>query len=300
MGIEYVKHSEINFEKWDQMVRGFEYGYISDESFFLNTFGKWDALIVGDYEGGMALPYIRRFGIKKLYQPFFSQRCTWFGTNADTTNKTIFQHIKKHFYLLHFNTNIEPNIGRLSVKQRTNYTLSLEKSYEDMVKNFSKSVRKRLQKNSGLDIILETKNLDSDALIDLYRKAYGDLNPQLKEIHYQKLKSIIQLAEEKSQILSIKVFSSNELVAGLMFFHYKNKLVYALGAPTQRGRKMNALTFAFAYLIKKFENTSQVIDFEGSNIPSVAGFYASFGAEKSYFYEIVYRMRFVKCFFALK
>lgn len=272
------------------MVRSFEYGYISDESFFLNISSKWDALILGDYEGGIALPYIRKFGIKKLYQPLLSQRCTWFGTNSEAINVAVFQYIKKHFFLLHFNTNIHPNIEGFTVKQRTNYTLSLEKNYGDLASNFSKSVRKRLQKNSGLEIVLETQNLDSDALIGLYRNAYGVLNPQLKEVHYQKLKTIILLADEKSYILSVKVFSRSELVAGLMFFHYKNRLVYALGAPTQRGRQLNALTFVFAFLIQKFQNTNQILDFEGSNIPSVADFYASFGAGKSHFYEILNRL----------
>jgi hypothetical protein len=294
MGIQYVKHSAIDFEKWDQMVRSFEYGYISDESFFLNSSSKWDALILGDYEGGIALPYIRRFGIKKLCQPLFSQRCSWFGTNNDAIIVAVFQLIKKHFFLLHFNTNIQPNIEGFTVKQRTNYSLSLENSYEDLACNFSKSVRKRLQKNSGLEIVLETQNLNSDSLIGLYRNAYGALNPQLKEVHYQKLKTIIQLAEEKGQILSVKVFSGSELVAGLMFFHYKNRFVYALGAPTPSGRQLNALTYVFAFLIQKFENSNQILDFEGSNIPSVADFYASFGAEKSHFYEIRYRLGFLK------
>lgn len=272
------------------MISQFKEGYISDESFFLNTITKWDAIIIGDYEGGMALPYIKKFGIKKLWQPPFIQRLTLYSVD-DATNNEVFELICKNYRWFHFNLDFQPeNLhSKCIIKERKNYFLPLDNTFENMAQNFSKSVRKKLNQGTTLSINFSQNNIDFTRFFELYQKAYGALNPQIKTAHYKNLHQICNIAAKQGQILAVDVTFANETVAGLLFFIYKNKITYFLGAPNSKGRELNALSFALFEVMKKYQNSNYILDFEGSSIPSVAAFYASFGAELECFYEIKYR-----------
>lgn len=273
------------------MISHFGNGYISDESFFLNAITKWDAIILGNYEGGIALPFIKKFGIKKLWQPPFIQRLTLFGIDDEKMANEVFKLICKNYQWFHFNLDFKPDIlhHRCIIKERKNYVLPLNCSFYLLSQNFSKSVRKKLKQGSSLLVQHHDKDINYNKFFELYRNAYGALNPQITSKHFESLSRICKVAEQNDQLFAVEVKNAEETVAGLLFFIYKNRITYFLGAPTAQGRNCNALSFALFDVMRKYQNADLMLDFEGSSIPSVATFYASFGAELEYFYEVKYR-----------
>ena len=75
MPVHYITYQQIDKSKWDNCIdtaaNGLVYGY----SFYLDAMAKhWDALVLDDYEAVMPLTWRKKFGIRYLYQPAFTQQ----------------------------------------------------------------------------------------------------------------------------------------------------------------------------------------------------------------------------------
>src|SRR5690606_10879689 len=84
--IRYVRHKDIDQEKWDQAIDKSYNGLIYGYSFMLNQMAgkRWDALIQGDYEAIFPLAWNTKFGMPYLYQPYLCQQLGLFSRNKTT------------------------------------------------------------------------------------------------------------------------------------------------------------------------------------------------------------------------
>ena len=53
-------------------------------------------------------------------------------------------------------------------------------------------------------------------------------------------------------------------------------------------KKNGAMTLLITTIIKKYQNSEYILDFEGSMVKGVASFYKSFGAEKEVYSLLAY------------
>ena len=73
--IRFIRNVEIDRSKWDQCISGSPFGIVYAWSWYLDRIcTHWDALIWGDYLYVMPLVNNRKFGIRYIYQPFFTQQ----------------------------------------------------------------------------------------------------------------------------------------------------------------------------------------------------------------------------------
>ena len=82
--IEFYKRSQIDVVKWDSLVRQSFMRLIYFESWYLDsmTNSNWNALIYGDYEFVMPLPFREKYFIQYIYQPFITQRLGVIGKDG--------------------------------------------------------------------------------------------------------------------------------------------------------------------------------------------------------------------------
>ena len=280
--LKYLSSSQINKQQWDALVSASNNSLVYNFSWYLDQFSEWDAIILGEYDGAIALPRKKKMALSFLYQPSFIQKCQWFGQELTTeTQVHLSKLLKSKFSLLEINT--DSTLG-FNYVERVNLILPL-KNYSEIRANYSKTLRKNITKNhSKLEVVNSIEGVQDT--INLYKAAYGTLNAQLIDKDYINL---INLVSERSEnFFHLQVKHENELVAGLLFAVGKNRLHYILGAPTPQGRKLNALSVALDYLIYKHTENNMILDFEGSSIPPVKKFYESFGAQNEPFYTIKY------------
>lgn len=248
---------------------------------YIDAFCQWDVIVLDDYEGGIILPITKSMGMSKIYQPAFIQKCAWLGDSLLPDEEVrLFDLIKSQNNWYHFNTSLKTTS---KCKSRINQILPLT-NYEEVRKQYSKSLRKNIDKNTK-DLIT-TSGMDAKQTVGLYQKAYGKLNPHLKQSHYE---ALVKLTKSNSELFNnVHVYKDNEVVASLLFAKYNNRLHYILGAPSAEGRKLNALSVGLDYIIRENCDGKSTLDFEGSSIPSVYNYYKSFGALEETFYEVEY------------
>ncbi len=75
MVIKYLKHKDIDKNKWDECINEAPNGLIYGMSWYLDRVCPgWDALVSDDYEAVMPLPWKQKMGLKYVYHPLFAQQ----------------------------------------------------------------------------------------------------------------------------------------------------------------------------------------------------------------------------------
>ena len=150
MKITYLPQANIDKQKWDQCIETAGNGLIYAWSFYLDAMSKnWDALIMNDYEAVMPLTWNKKYGIYYLYQPFFTAQLGVFGNNLSSKIvQSFLESIPVKFKYWDFNLN-EKNLFAIpgfKMYERSNYILSLEKSYEELYGSLCKESPEKHQK----------------------------------------------------------------------------------------------------------------------------------------------------------
>jgi len=132
--IQYLTNKEIDKTLWNACIDKASNGLIYAYSFYLDAMvDNWDALILGNYEAVMPLPWRKKWGFYYLYQPAFVAQLGLFGNNLSSELLTAFLNaIPKKFGYWDFTLNHRNvfAVTGFSLHQRSNFVLDLNKSYE--------------------------------------------------------------------------------------------------------------------------------------------------------------------------
>ena len=296
MNIKYVHHRSIDLAQWDEVVSegvlNVPYAY----SWYLDivTRKRWDALIADDYRFIFPLPYTRKYkvlGSKKYVHPLFNQQLGVFSKEPFGMEElqAFLQSIPAEFKLMLNNgKNLKwYNEGAdFTFRERSNFTLDLSSSYEELRSNYSKSLKKRLRKAKDSHS-LKLDDLSPKALVDTYRKVLNT-KVQLKPRHYQLILRLIQEAiqRNKGQIWTSRL-QSGEIGAAGFFFMDNGRIINLFGTSTPIGYSSYSMHYLLDALIQEYAGQKGwLFDFEGSSIPSIAQFFASFGSSDVPYWEV--------------
>jgi len=275
--IAYIAHKNLDIVKYDTCVEQSTNVRIYAYSWYLDCVAdNWDALVLNDYEAVMPLPRRKKYGLNYIYQiPWVQQLGIFSKDNIDELLiQNFIDHIPKKYVLVDYNFNSKNNFSSKYVVKRINYVLNLDKSFEEISQNYNKN-RKRIIRREFSDYIID-KNGSVEDFLDLYINQ--NINYKTHKDSYEKLQHLLNVKHSSVHIWN--VYKNEELLAGLVWLNDKNRITYLLPVATDLAKKDNIPTFIINELIKEYQNTNYILDFEGSMIEGVANFYRSFGAVK--------------------
>ncbi len=289
MSIRFFSNRDIDRVAWDACVEAAPVSLAYANSWYLDAVcdGAWNALVLDDYRAVMPLPYRRKWGIDYLSQPAFTQQLGVFGLVSAEEYRQFLHAIPRNYWLadLQLHTGTPANLHGL--KARTTYWLNLERPYETIYAGYSKDARKNLRNletHSGPTAV--TDCFDFDLHIANYRAAYGAMNPNLDNEAYRRFLDAMEAAaaRQKLEALQINDCKGTPLAMGI-FLKSRQLLHYVMGAPVQ-GADSGGVHGIIDALIRRYAGSPFTLDFEGSEIPSVAYFYAKFGALPQHYYAL--------------
>ncbi len=283
--IQYLPHSKIDKARWDKCISEAGNGLIYGYSFYLDHMAKhWDALVLKNYEAVMPLTWNKKFGIHYLYQPPFTASLGIFGNNLNTEIiKEFILRIHTKFRLIeislnHANTFSSDLLSQFTIS-RTNYILWLNKNYNELYngyrENHQRSIRKSLQEG-----IVIKKNIEIDEIIELNKNQMKDI-VSLSDDDYNRFKKLYGLLAAKNKAITYGIMNSqNQLLSSCVFFFSHKRAYYILAGNHPDSRNTGASHTLIDAFIKEHANQDMILDFEGSDIESLALFYSGFGATK--------------------
>jgi hypothetical protein len=286
-GLIYLEHKKIDYKKWDNCIVNAGNSRVYAMSWHLDRTAEiWDALVLGNYDFVMPLPVRKKWGIKYIYQPLFSQQLGIFPAPSEEIASLFYTKVASLFRYSDVQINSQNLV--LSMKDiefvlRENYLLELTKKYKNISSGYSNNASRNIAKSrknnlhyvSGLRIedYLEFKESNSQ--------------PQLNKYDFIRLKSLIAIGQYKGIGEISGVYSSdNRLCAAVYFCRWKDRLIYMNAATSSMGKEVGGMYFLLDQFIRQSAGTGMVLDLEGSMIPGVARFYSGFGARPESYHQL--------------
>ncbi len=278
--IQYLTNRKIDKVKWDDCISKAENGLIYAYSFYLDTMAKhWDALVLNDYEAVMPLTWNSKYGINYLYQPFITAQLGVFGnTITEEMVGKFAQAIPTSFRLIEISLNSRNIFGAptgFSI-HRSNYVLDLNKPYQTLFDNYRENIRRNIKKAEQVGCKVR-KDFDVGEVIALaVQQMKGQNNESTDNIN--RFRKLYQYLQEKKMATTYGIVLNNELLASCVFFFSHHRAYYILVGNHPNGKTIGASHFLIDAFIKDNAGKEMLLDFEGSDISSLAFFYSSFGA----------------------
>jgi hypothetical protein len=281
--IQYLPYAQIDKTKWDKCITEADNGLIYSYSFYLDHMTKhWDGLVANDYQTIMPLTWNEKYGIHYLYQPAFTASLGIFGRNlTEPIIEEFVEAIPKKFKLVE----ISLNHGNLISSPppfliwRANYILPLNKSYDQLYSGYRENHQRNIQKSLQAGNLVR-KNIPAEEIIQLNKEQFRNIN-EIAEGDYEKFKKLYQLLSTQNKAITYGVTNDKDkLLSSCVFFFSHKRAYYILAGNHPDGRNTGASHALLDAFIKDHAGSDLVLDFEGSDIETLALFYNGFGAIK--------------------
>jgi hypothetical protein len=284
---QYVQWSEVDPLKWNDCICTADNGHVYALVEFLNhTAHKWDALIYGNYEFVMPLPWKKKYGIRYVYSPPFIQQLGVFGKNVDPVlSAQALDMASTCFHYIDYKVNDSFNDEAEMSTVKTNYVVDLDRNYESIREGYTTQCVSNLQKADRRGCELE-ETLPVSEVIRLFRAAYGSMHSANQNDYDRFEKLMNNPMDFKVHSFGVREKQTNELLCGALILQFRNRLYYAMAAPTEKGRNARATYFFIDQMIRRFAGSGMIFDFEGSELPNVAAFYQRFGPAKEQYTHV--------------
>ena len=279
--IHYLQQYEINKTKWNECISNADNGLIYAQSFYLDNMAKrWDALVMGDYEAVMPLTANKKYNIHYLYQPAFTASLGIFGNDlTEILIENFINTIPKKFKLIEIALNYKNTISTFSksILIKNNYTLNLNKSYNELYAGYKENIKRNIKKALQLHCVCK-KNIPVKDVIELSWPTLQSLT-NTSEDDYTRFENVYNYLNKKNQAITYGIYSANEeLLASCVYFFDNKRAYYILVGNHPNGKTMGASHFLIDRFINDYAEQNLLLDFEGSDIRNLAYFYSSFGA----------------------
>lgn len=285
----FLKHQEINKQKWDSIINQCFNSKIYGSSKYLDIISpNWNAFVHKDWNWVFPIPSKKKHLIPIIIQPTFCQQLGFFRKTPTTDipiDSIISDLNKKYpFIVYRFLVDNSVTISRKLIK-RTTYILPLKDNYEINYKNFSSSHKKNLKRSKKSDTsIIESEDYKTlvDLIYDMYsEKKLGDV----KNKNFNALLNLFKLGIKNPQTKFYYVTNSkNKIIAGACFMNYHNQ--YLLFSGSNAEGYSSKSTFALVnHFIFNHSSLDAYLDFSGSDIKGIAEFNKGWGAQLQEYYE---------------
>jgi hypothetical protein len=166
----------------------------------------------------------------------------------------------------------------LKTTKRVNHFLHLDKKAEALEQDYHRLAR-RMCKAAEAENIEIIRDIGPRDVIDLYRKEYGARHSHVKDAVYERLTACADKAFLQGHARTYLALLPDGGIAAFYLVLSDERFVYStLGGSTAKGKEKSAFYLLTDAAIKDHADSARIFRFEGSDIPGVASFDASFGS----------------------
>lgn len=284
MQIWHLRHQDINKARWDRAIKQSENGSLYGWSWYLDVVCPgWEALVNKDFSAIMPLPNRSRMGIPYLFQPLLSQQLGVFSkvTPDASTVEAFIRHIPKKYRWVHMTLNRQNQMDppNIRMNKHTTFRLDLVLPYPHLQKQYHQNTRRNLKRIETGSLIYDP-HITPESFLKLLSQDPGKgsriLLSQENETTFIRLLNTL-IDHDAGCIPAVKNHDGVYLAAALLGYSHQ-QYYYLAPAQIPEGRDQRAVFYLIDQFIKVHAGRALVLDFEGSDIESLARFYSGFGA----------------------
>ena len=283
--LKYVENKNINREKWDSLIANSVNGFVYSTSSYLDIVcDSWDALIYDDYEIVMPLPVKKKYGIKYITQPNFSQQLgiIYIDKPEDDVISKFTVFLKNSFLYFALNLNFDNKINSLKFIDKTNLVLDLNNSFDVISRGFSKNTKRNINKSKKEEFTISI-NKESKSFTNFF---VSNLTEKVPEQTINILNNILDYSFDNEIGEVYSVLKDDELLASVFILKSFNRYIYLAATSSNKGKELRAMFYLLNYFIENNCNSNTILDFEGSDVEGVKRFYKGFNAKEQNYKHI--------------
>ena len=284
--IRFLKHSEIDPEKWNQAVRNSLSTNVLAEYELLDLLtdgDTWHALVENDYEAVMPLPTRKKGVLKYVYTPFFLPQMGLFSEHEITPQKVadFLYEISKHYVLADVLMNEKTESGH-GDHEFVSHSLSLYLTYNELYSQFHENTRRNIkaaQKQQVRVTVQEEKIAD---IIALFRTNKGSEEAvHFRENDYARLQHVADylLKHNLLEVYGVRTMQ-NELAAGALFVKDGKRRWFWFSGRNNSLSESKPMFLLLDTYIRDHSESDLYLDFNGSSNPNVARLYQGFDGKR--------------------
>lgn len=278
--IKRISRKNLNIEKYDTCIAQSLQSKIFGFSWYLDIVAdNWDIYVLNDYEAVMPVPWRKKYGIKYVYQPLWTLQLGFFSLEKEDENEFLIKLFDDFKYVdLRMNPKNYSSLFTGFAKEKTMQIISLENSYEEILKNYNRNRRRELTKAKKHDLV-ERWNESPEKLLTLFKENVGKRVQHIKTKEYQQLLQLMRVCIDKKlgELLCI-LDKNNKLVSAGFFLNHQQKITELVCSSDFSNRENGANTFMNDRAIFKYQSKFKLFDFGGSSMKNIRKYYLSFGA----------------------
>jgi Acetyltransferase (GNAT) domain len=288
--IQFVAHKNIDKKKWDACIDHSSNGYVFAYSWYLDLVCEnWSALILNDYEALFPITAKSKYKINYIIQPFFTRYFDVYAQQpvSNELRTTFLEAIPTKYKYLEICLNtiaVQPNIN-FEIKERVFQTLDMSGSYEDIQKRYSENAKRSIKKSVKAGLRIENA-LPPEKIVNLFKATKGGELNVFTPNDYTTLITLMNTCLDKNKGQSLGVYEGDVLCAAGFFMSSNQRLIFLKSGITDAGKASGAMYFLMDAVIKENANKYKELDFGGSSVENVAGFYKKFGAKDSVYLQL--------------
>jgi hypothetical protein len=288
MEIRHLQHAEIEKERWNETVAASRGSNLYALSWYLDAVSPgWQALVTPDYACVMPLTARTRFGVPYLCQPLLSQQSGILSVQPPDNGQVaaFLEAIPPSFRLIEITlSEHNPVPDTPAFHQHTTYRLDLSHTYEELSGAYSENTRRNLKKAAAESLTYE-EGIPIGGFLDLLRQDSSAGSQILLKKNNRKplLRLIIALLGHNAGGICGVRSTDGTLICAVLLARHQGTHYYLAPGSLEAGRDARAMFYLIDRYIHQHSGTQSTLDFEGSDIPTVARFYAGFGASEHHY-----------------
>ena len=286
--LRFINRKVIDTEKWDQVIAESPAETIYPYSWYLDAVASnWSALVADDYRFIMPVVWKKKAGLKYVYQPFHTQQLGVFSREYVDPQiiREMLAIIFKKFRFAGINFNAKNLVGEekpFMVDDKSNYIMELNRDYDQHYESFSSNVKRNIRQSAEFKEEVE-KDVQAEELVKL-KKANDVI--QRSEEDYLRLQKLLETLITRGAGSVYAIRTGTELAAAAFFAHSRTRTIYLVSASGNTGKEHRSMFRIVDAFIREYAGSGKILDFEGSNIPSVARFFGGFGAQAEIYQRV--------------
>jgi hypothetical protein len=269
---------ELDKLSWDKCISTDPQGGIYQLSFYLDAVAEnWMGIVDPETQSCFPLCFKSRPGFSNIYQPFFAR---YARLKKEELLSEMLEKIPEQYRHVHFCMQLAEVDLPQSWKKETwiFQELEISGSMEHLRKAYSENTRRMLKKaHSDALRVKDSENVD--LLIKFFQQEKGADIRDLKSEHYERLRTLMKTGIKKGLGRVVEVSNDQGLMAIGFFWYFNGRITYLKGTSNAVGRSNGAMFLLFDHVLQTAPSGFHTLDFGGSRIPNIAGFYKKFGAK---------------------
>lgn len=278
--IRHLRHSEIDKDQWDATLSACSNRLWYAQSWVLDRASPgWEALVDQSSQAIMPLTQRRKWGVGYLYQPLGLQQLGVFSAQPSNELHTRFVDALPNRYRY---VDILLNEAMLPWQSRhdrliqcTNQVLPLQATVEQLRAGYAKGHRRNLKEVDSAEWVA----LSAAEFAWLFEATTGKRFGRSAVRGLADLTRVIEhgIANGQCEVIALSV--GTKPIAAACFATWQGRTILLKSANTEQGHAVRAMFRIVDAWIERHAGQELLLDFAGSNTPSVARFNAGFGAQ---------------------